>query len=168
MTHDKGGNPAHQPNGAGPTAREVLALDEELNRSITRGRFLDAFLEFYHPEALVPPAVAPTTDDARDMAARAVAFFDWVETFIGTLPLRSVACDDATCSQWVRDAKDRDGRRRVREQWIARRWVWGRVIDERVTLRPPSRMPSNRAPGLPSHRTRHPEPRGRAGGDRAG
>lgn len=119
--------------GAGMTADrlpQIETLERDLNRLIVHGRFLDAFTKFYHPQAVMRPSAAignvvPDVDPA-------IAFFEWVETFVGGVPIRTAISDDVAYSEWLRGPASRDASSQAATRIVARRWLAGRVAEERI------------------------------------
>jgi hypothetical protein len=63
-------------------------------------------------------------------------FFEWADTFVGAVPVRTLAGHDVSCSEWRGTwCTIRDGLRRA-TRVVARRWRDGKVVRERVTARP--------------------------------
>jgi hypothetical protein len=109
---------------------DVLAQETALNETLRQGRLLEAYTTFYRDGAPAEPET--------DASAVALQFFEWADTFVGAVPVRTMAGTHVSCSEWRgawsahRDSA-RDGSRIV-----ARHWQDGKVIRERVTLRRPS------------------------------
>jgi hypothetical protein len=80
-----------------------------------------------------------------DASAVALRFFEWADTFVGAVPVRTMAGTDVSCAEWRgawsahRDSAG--GGRRL----VARRWQDGKVVRERVTLHPPAHAQPARA-----------------------
>jgi hypothetical protein len=111
---------------------DLLAKETALNEALRQGRLLEAYTTFYH-EGAHP---LPSTPDPRDASAVALRFFEWADTFVGALPVRTMAGENVSCSEWrgvwcpPRDAVRGHGTRVV-----ARHWRDGKVVRERVTAR---------------------------------
>jgi hypothetical protein len=132
---------------------DVLAREKALNETLRQGRLLEAYTTFYRDGDRADPA----QPDA-DASAVALRFFEWADTFVGAVPVRTMAGNDVSCSEWRgawsahRDAAG-DGCRIV-----ARHWQDGKVIRERVTLRrssaltrPARALKGHRIPPVPAH-----------------
>ncbi len=107
---------------------DLRALEEELNAKLLAGRFLEAYEQFYSADAM-RPRLEPRGRDAGADYDRALAFFGWVETFLGAFPVRAVTARDTSYSEWVVDRRPVLGRRAT--QVVARRWRDGKVVRER-------------------------------------
>jgi hypothetical protein len=112
---------------------DVPRLEEELNAKLLAGRFLEAYEEFYSEDAMQPRRGLRRRHAGSDYA-RALAFFGWVETFLGAFPVRSVTARDTSVSEWIVNRRPRPGHR-AGTQVVARRWRDGKVVRERFVDR---------------------------------
>lgn len=107
---------------------DVRTLEEELNAKLLAGRFLEAYEEYYSEDA-VQPRGGPRRPVGSDYA-RALAFFGWVETFLGAFPVRSITARDTSVSEWIVNRRPPPGHG-AGTQVVARRWRDGKVVRER-------------------------------------
>jgi hypothetical protein len=112
---------------------DVHRLEEELNAKLLAGRFLEAYEEFYSEDAMQPRRGLRGRHAGSDYA-RALAFFGWVETFLGAFPVRSVTARDTSVSEWIVNRRPRPGHR-AGTQVVARHWRDGKVVRERFVDR---------------------------------
>lgn len=125
---------SHELSVASAGFDDLLRREAALNETLRQGRLLEAYTTFYHDGARYAPArVRPG-----EASAVALRFFEWADTFVGAVPVRTLAGGQVSCSEWrgawcaYREATG-DGSRIV-----ARRWRDGKVVRERVTVRRPS------------------------------
>jgi hypothetical protein len=116
---------------AGPA--DVRRLEEELNAKLLAGRFLEAYEQYYTEDAMRPRRGQRNRQADTDYA-RALAFFGWVETFLGAFPVRSVTARDTSYSEWIVNRRPRAGHG-AGTQVVARRWRDGKVVRERFVNR---------------------------------
>ncbi|UCF40728.1 MAG: hypothetical protein JSW43_13555 [Gemmatimonadota bacterium] len=116
-----------------PMPTDVRTLEEQLNAKLLAGRFLEAYEEYYSEDAMEPRRARRGLHVGSDYA-RALAFFGWVETFLGAFPVRSVTARDTSYSEWIVSRRPRAGRQGG-TQVVARRWRDGKVVRERFVNR---------------------------------
>lgn len=112
---------------------DVRTLEEQLNAKLLSGRFLEAYEEYYSEDAVQPRRGLRGRHAGSDYV-RALAFFGWVETFLGAFPVRSVTARDTSYSEWIVNRRTRSGHRGG-TQVVARRWRDGKVVRERFVDR---------------------------------
>jgi hypothetical protein len=124
---------------------DLMTRETALNEALRQGRLLEAYSTFYHEGARHHP-VGIHDGDASSAALR---FFEWADTFVGAVPVRTMAGDQVSCSEW-RGAWS-SGREAgfPGSRVVARLWRDGKVVRERVTRRPASHVRPMGVPKAP-------------------
>lgn len=105
---------------------DVRARDRALNEALRRGRLLQAYSAFYRDSA------GPHWHRDRSGAlTRTLRFFQWADAFRDAVPVRTVAADDLSYSEWRGPSRGAGADASTARRVVARRWGHdGKVIRE--------------------------------------
>jgi hypothetical protein len=111
---------------------DLLSKETALNDALRQGRLLEAYTTFYHEGArhLTAPA------GAGDASVVTLRFFEWADLFVGAVPVRTLAGQEVSCSEWRGPGRTLTDGVRHGTRVVARQWRDGKVVHERVTERP--------------------------------
>ena len=123
---------------------DLLSRETALNEALRQGRLLEAYTTYYHEGARHHSAWMATGDDS----SAALRFFEWADTFVGAVPVRTMAGDYTSCSEWRGAWSTSRHGAGAGSRMVARRWRDGKVVRERVTLRQTGEYP--RPMGVPT------------------
>jgi hypothetical protein len=131
---------------------DLISRENALNEVLRQGRLLEAYTSFYHENARHPARLT-----GEDPSAVALRFFEWADTFVGAVPVRTMAGDSVSCSEWRGAWTAAAGGLRGGSRVVARQWRDGKVVRERVTVRRapehvrPMGVPKMRPLSIPAH-----------------
>jgi hypothetical protein len=108
---------------------DLISRETALNEALRQGRLLEAYSTFYHDDA----RHCPTRAAADDESSAALRFFEWADTFVGAVPVRTMAGESTSCSEWK--GAWNTSREGTGSRVVSRQWRDGKVIRERVTVR---------------------------------
>lgn len=113
------------------TTKTLKQTDDELNRMIAEGRFLEAIGRFYADDvAMVENDGQPTVGLAANLERERAFFGAAVEYWRGNLESQAVG-DGVTLTEWKVELKLTGQPAATTRQVAARRWRDGKIVHER-------------------------------------